>query len=255
VAFGLAGVPLILAGVAFIKEPRRGEMDATAPTTVWSVGQTLRFIWNQKALLHVFAGAAIVTFWGWGLLWWAPAFYHRTFAMSVGDVGSMLGSIHLVAGTGAIIATVFVMKWMGSRDPRLQLAFLAVLVFASTIPSFLAFNSRLLNTSITMMWMFVPAVYMYFGPNFAMVNNLVPASMRGQAVAIYLLVTNFANLALAPQLVGWLSDLLASRGHDSAAGLRGAMLALSVTGFWGALHYIFAIRHLRRDLANAALLS
>jgi dipeptide/tripeptide permease len=142
------------------------------------------------------------------------------------------------------------MKWLGGRDPRLQLGFLALLVLAGTFPSIIAFSTQSINTSTAMMWTFVPVAYLFFGPNFAMVNNLVPASMRGQAVAIYLLTTNFANLAIAPQLVGWTSDFLAAHGHDTAASLRVALVTLAVSGFWGGLHYALAMRHIRQDTAR-----
>jgi len=250
IVFGLAGIPLLLVTIAFVREPKRGVLDKTSSQATSSAGETLRFIWRQKSLIHVIAGGTVVTFWAWGLLWWTPAFYHRSFGMTVGDAGSMLGSIHLVGGTAAVLLTVLVMRWLGNRDVRLQLVFLSVLVFLATFPSILAFGVSSASLSVAMMWLFIPVAYLFFGPNFGAINNLVPASMRGQAIAIYLLTTNFANLAIAPQVVGWASDYLTAHGHDSADALRIALMGLGLTGFWGVLHYLLAIRHIRLDLAR-----
>lgn len=255
IVFGAAGFPLVLAAMVLIREPKRGALDSHAAPSTATVKQTLSFIWSQKALVHVILGGTVVTFWGWGLLFWAPAFFHRSFGIPVGDAGVMLASLHLVGGVLATLATAFVMRWLGVRDPRFQVAFIAIMVGLATIPSVLAFTANSIQFSMWMMWLFVPVAYLYFGPNFGMVNNLVPASMRGQAVAIYLIGSNFANLALAPQLVGWGSDFLAARGYDGAASLRTALVAVALTGFWGALHYVLAMRHLRHDLARVAKLS
>jgi hypothetical protein len=59
--------------------------------------------------------------------------------------------------------------------------------------------------------------------------------MRSQAAALLLFLANIANLVIAPQVVGILSDALAPR--FGAESLRFALLPLTLTGFWAAGHF------------------
>jgi hypothetical protein len=88
-----------------------------------------------------------------------------------------------------------------------------------------------------------------FGPTFALVQNLVPASMRAQAVALLLFCANVANLIVAPQVVGIASDLLAP--HYGTESLRTALVPLTFVGFWAALHFWMCSRHMVAGLARA----
>jgi hypothetical protein len=72
------------------------------------------------------------------------------------------------------------------------------------------------------------------------VQNLVPAEMRSQAVALLLFLSNIANLVIAPQLVGIVSDALAPR--FGAESLRLALLPLTLCGFWAAVHFWIVAR-------------
>jgi hypothetical protein len=83
---------------------------------------------------------------------------------------------------------------------------------------------------------FVPAVYFYIGPILGLLQNVVPAHMRASTCAILLFLANLANLVLAPQLVGWLSDYFAAAFGAGTESLRWALLLLAPTGFWAAWH-------------------
>jgi hypothetical protein len=88
-----------------------------------------------------------------------------------------------------------------------------------------------------------------FGPTFALMQNLVPASMRAQTVAILLFSANIANLVIAPQVVGFASDALTPiYGEES---LRHALVPLGFAGFWAAWHYGLCAKHLASGLARA----
>jgi hypothetical protein len=61
-------------------------------------------------------------------------------------------------------------------------------------------------TAAALLWVFILAIYFWLGPTFGVLQNLVPPGMRAQACAVWLFVTNVANLIVAPQLIGVLSD-------------------------------------------------
>jgi hypothetical protein len=56
---------------------------------------------------------------------------------------------------------------------------------------------------------------------------------------------------LAPQLIGLASDIVRPALDDPKDSLRLVLLAASIFGLWGALHYALAARYLREDLMRA----
>jgi hypothetical protein len=86
-----------------------------------------------------------------------------------------------------------------------------------------------LTSAATMV--FVPAVYFFISPILGLLQNAVPPQMRATTCALLLFVANVANLLIAPQLIGWLSDWFATEFHAGVESLRGALLLLAPTGF------------------------
>jgi hypothetical protein len=66
-----------------------------------------------------------------------------------------------------------------------------------------------------------------------------------------LFTANVANLILAPQIIGGLSDWFARSFGAGGESLRWALLLLAVTGFWAAAHLWVAGRTIREDEARA----
>jgi len=75
----------------------------------------------------------------------------------------------------------------------------------------------------------------------------VPAPMRATTCAFLLFTANFANLVIAPQLVGWLSDWFAASFGAGPESLRWALLLIAPTGFWAAYHLRRAGATIRED--------
>jgi hypothetical protein len=98
----------------------------------------------------------------------------------------------------------------------------------------------------------VPAVYFYIGPILGLLQNVVPAQMRATTCAILLFLANVANLLLAPQLIGALSDWFASAFGAGTESLRWALLFLAPTGFWAAWHLWTSGRTICEDAARAS---
>jgi MFS family permease len=239
-AFLVLGLPGVLVGALVfltIKEPQRGRLDATTALATPSFVETLRYLFRQRACLHVMMGGGLSAFWGWGLMWFTPTFFQRAYHMDVGQAGALLGPIHLVAGSAASIATAWLLSHPAFTDPRRVLALLAGVTAAATVPSILVFWTHDLALARIMLWLFIPAIYFYLGPAMAMVQNLAPPKMRAMFIAISLLLANVLNLIVAPQGVGWLSDMIGGSHGPDAQSLRLALLVLAPSGFWAAWHY------------------
>jgi MFS family permease len=195
----------------------------------------LIYTWRHPALAHCLAGGCIFTLWAWGLMWWTPSYLIRSHHLTLGAAGGVLSLINGIGGTIALIATSLIMPWVERRGARAVPLFTVAVIAAGTIPSIIAFATSSTSLAVTMLWVFIPLSYCAFGPVFALVQNLVPADMRSQAVALLLFFANIANLVIAPQLVGIVSDALAP--HVGAESLRIALLPLTLCGFWAAAHF------------------
>ncbi|MCP1469780.1 MFS family permease [Sphingobium sp. OAS761] len=251
IVFGALGLPVALLVGLTVREPRRGQLDDIPPAADVSLSATIAFVRRQPALLHVLAGATVVTFWGWGLVWWTPAFLIRSHGMSVQQCGELLGWMHVIGGAAVTLGTAWVMKWLEACDPRWQTRFVAIATILPTFPSILAYVTTSPIVATAAMWLFVPMIYLYIGPTLALATNLVPATMRSQTCAFIVFSANVANLLIAPLAIGALSDLLGPHLADPAQSLRWVLVGTSLTGFWAAWHYWAAARHLPGDLERA----
>ena len=254
-AFFVLGIPgIFLALIIFltIKEPARGRLDTVSKSDAPSFKETMRFLWSQKAAVHGMMGSGLSALWGWGLMWFTPTFIQRSYGLDVGEAGAVVGPIHLVMGIGASLLTAWVVSKPAYTDPRKIVRLLAVVTGLATIPSIIAYWTDSLQLATLMWWIFIPAIYFYIGPAFALVQNLSPPKMRAMAVAVSLLIANVFNLIVAPQGVGLLSDYFAGPGGADAASLRLALLVLAPTGFWAAYHYWRAEKYIVEDQKRAA---
>ena len=248
---GVPGMAIALLVALTIREPRRGQLDAAAGTSSATLGDTLRFLGRQRSAVHLLLGGAVATFWSWGLMWWTPAFLQRSHHMTVGQAGGLLGRMHLIAGTASTLLTALLMGQRTAADPRYVTRLLAWLAAVATVPSIMLYRAESETAATALLWIFVPAVYFYIGPILGLLQNVTPANMRATVCAILLFAANIANLLLAPQLIGWLSDWFAASFGAGVESLRWALLALAPTGLWAAWHLWTAGRTIREDEARA----
>jgi hypothetical protein len=251
-ALGAPGVVFGLAVFLTFKEPRRGQLDArdngsAAPTLMY----TMRFLWQQRSAVHVMIGGALTALWGWGLMWWTPAFLMRSYALTPGQAGAITGPIHLIGGTAATVFTGWLLARPLMSDPRRIVWLLGTGIAISTVVSGIIYSTHSLALATALFWIFIPSIYFYIGPCFGLLNNLAQPKMRATFCAATLFVANVGNLVVAPQLVGMLSDWFAPNHIANAASLRLAMLWLVPTGLWAAAHYFWSARNLRRDQERA----
>lgn len=250
--FGLIGLPVALLIRVTVREPERGAIDQ-APSTAAkpTLRETLTFIAGQKSAIHILAGATVSTFWGWGIMWWLNAYLVRSYHVTVGEAGALLGPMNGYGGAAVILLTAWLVFVNGKRDPRRDTWLIGTAILVATVPGIWMFLTRSLALTEWLLWIFIPLNFLYLGPTFGMLQNLVPANMRGLIIAVLLFVANFANLVIAPQLIGSASDLVAARIADPQESLRYVLLGTAFTGLWAAWHYFAAATHLRGDFARA----
>jgi MFS family permease len=253
-AFLALGIPGILLGTLIyltIREPKRGRFDAVADRAAPPLLESLGFLWRQRAAFHVVMGTGVCALWGWGLVWFTPAFLMRSYAMNVGEAGEVTGNIHLVGGIIGTAGTAWILSRPGMGNPKRVISLLAWGVALATVPSFIAYWTHSLWLTKCMFWIFIPAIYFYIGPAMGLMQNLAPSRMRAMFTAWSLLVGNVFNLIIAPQGVGLLSNWFAGGNGGDAASLRLALLVLAPTGFWAVYHFYLASKTIVADQERA----
>ncbi len=250
-ALGFPGIVLALIVRFTMREPVRGGTSAATAVTATPLSETLRFIARQRSLLHVLAGGTVVTYWGWGLLWWTPAFFSRSHHLTTGQAGTLVGTVSGIAGAAGIILGGLLIHWLAGRDLRWQVWVVAAATLCGTLASMAVYSTGSLPLATVALWMFVPVAYLNIGPILSLTQSLVRPRMRGLTCALLLFGANVANLALAPQLIGILSDQLAVHFGAGAESLRWALLLNTLTGVWAAYHFWAAGRDIRTDLQRA----
>ncbi|HEX5209712.1 MAG TPA: MFS transporter [Steroidobacteraceae bacterium] len=252
-ALGIPGVVAGLLVLLSIREPRRGCLDecegrGTAPSFL----ETMRFLLRQRSAIHFIIAQAVTALWGWGLMWWTPAFLMRSYSLNVAQAGGILGPVHLIGGSAAMVASTWLLSRRWLSDERRVMRLLALNIALATVVTAIIYSTHSLVLTKALFWLFVPSIYIYLGPGFGILNNLAQPKMRAMYCATLLFLANICNLIIAPQMVGLLSDWFAPHHAADAESLRLAMLCLVPTGFWAAWHYWRSARGVLEDERLAA---
>ena len=218
---GLPGLALALVVRLTLREPPRGHSEARrdagpAPEPMVVV----RAMWRLATFRHLATAATLHAFVGYGVTAWNAAFLIRTHGMSVGEVGTWLAGIAIVAGGLGTFTGGYLADRLTPRDVRwnLWVPGVATLVAVPFAVSFYLWSDVRVALALAGIPVFFGA--MYLGPTFAITQALAPLRMRAVASAFLLFLINLIGLGLGPQVVGIASDLLAPHpGRELAARL------------------------------------
>jgi sugar phosphate permease len=201
---------------------------------------------RTPTLIWVFLGGAMVTFAVNGLIAWAAAFMQRVHGLSVARVGSEFGFWALAGGVaGALVGGRFAdrlqQRWPGGR----VLASGAGFVLGAPVCALL-----LLVDDLRWFAPLVLATYFFYawynGPLVAVILDVVPPAVQASVLGAFVLFSHLAGDALAPPLIGYLSDRTGS--------LRGAMLLLPAVGLLGGVIILIGLTSVRRDMRRVSAL-
>ncbi len=241
VVLGLAGLVFAPVFARLVREPPATATRVAAPpiATVWRALRTNGSFW----LLSL--GAASTSLVGYGLLFWLPSFFARSFALSLWTTSLVYGAIVLVGGISGLWAGGWLADRLALRSRRAYaLVPAAALSLAAPLYA-LGLLSRSLPLTIALFLVPNALGLMWYGPVTAAVQGLVPAPARATASAVFLLVLNLLGIGGGALFFGALSDALAGRlGQES---LRYAILAGLSFYVIAAGLFVAASRRLERD--------
>ncbi len=245
---GLAGLPAALLVKLCIREPVRGGFDtadgqASDPAPPFpTVAATLA---RKPSFWLLSLGAASGSILGYGLIFWLPSFFTRSFDLELSQVGWFYGSIVLVGG----IAGTWLGGWFADRtgpDRPGSYALIPAISFLIAAP---VFAVGTMTNSLVVAWILFTIGQMlalaWLGPVIAAVQHIVPPNMRATASASFLFITNLIGIGFGIWLLGRISKVLtAAYGEES---LRYSILY--GLGFYllSSLLYFFAARRLPKD--------
>ena len=239
-AFALVGMPgSIIAFLCFaLREPRRGESErpgasaddvpadvaADAPESTvarMSVGEylgearrtlveELRFIFAIRTMRYVLIGVGTLLFTVSGVGYWMSIYHDRYSGMTVPQATAVTAVVFAFAG---IIGTF----WGGrladrvygtGPQGRIRLVASAIMLCAATF--LVSFMVPWVVVRVALQFIGVVSISSAFPALRASMMDVVPAENRGVSASAFALTSTVFGTALAPPLVGWLSDLTGS---------------------------------------------
>jgi MFS family permease len=237
-AFFVVGLPGILMALIVrftVREPPRGLSDhAAGKTQEYTIREVWRFFSTLPAARNVSLAGGFHAFVGYGLGAWLPAFFIRVHSMTPGSLGRWLSWITALGGfIGAFAGGWIADRWVRS-NPRARPYVGLIGVLLSIPPLF--FTLLLADTEIAL-WTLLPyniATTLWLGPTIAVIQDLVPPSMRATASAVFLFIVTIIGLGAGPQVIGILNDLIGTPDaiRYSLLSVAGIMNILAAWFFW-----------------------
>jgi MFS family permease len=207
-------------------------------------------IFKSRALLFGIIGFSWIGFVTYGLGFWAAPYFIRTFGVSTGEVGTVLGVTTAIGGWIGINAGGIVSDRLKQRTPwaRILIGFAVIVLTAPVV--LLMLRTDNIRTAYALYFVFMLVSPMWIGPVVATANELVLPRMRGISSAFYILTVTFLGLSLGPYTIGKISDVFVSSGVDSADALRNGMMIALLSLLIGAIFLFFAGRHVGHEEAT-----
>ncbi|MDO1557928.1 MFS transporter [Brevundimonas sp. 2R-24] len=253
---GLAGVVLAPVFWLTVREPRRGGLDAApaAPAAEAGAGAaarrpgvlaTLKLLSKKPAFWFLTFGASCSSMMGYGVFFWLPSFFARSFELGIIETGWLFGGVLFVGGSLGIIAGGVLADWLG-KAKKSAYALVPAAAFFLAFPMYVA-GVLAPSPSIAVVLFLIPTALglVWLGPALSAFQHLAPPEMRAMASAIFLLFNNLLGIGGGIYVLGEISTLLTP--HFGAEALRySIMTGASLYLVAGAL-FLMAARTMERD--------
>ncbi|MEO1252871.1 MAG: MFS transporter [Pseudomonadota bacterium] len=262
---GLAGLAIAPVFRLTMREPRRGQHDAaTARVEPAPVIEVARTLMRKKSFWAMSIGAASSSMMGYGLIFWLPSFFVRSFGEALPaffawmpeflippDPGPVLyasyfyGAILFFGGIAGIWLGGSLGDKFGAKN-KSAYALVPAVAFLTTLPFFfigvlsssliVTFCAFLVIQALSLVWL---------GPVLSAFQHLVQPNMRATASAVFLFINNLIGIGLGNLIIGALSDGLAARFAEES--LRYAILSGAVFYLIAAVVFISTAKKLKDD--------
>jgi len=243
---GLAGIVIAPIFRLTIKEPPRGRFDRErAEQKPPGLKEILTTLSHKPSFWLLSLGASFSSMMGYGVFFWLPSFFVRSYDLTLLNASLFYGAVLLVGG----LAGIWAGGWLGDRfghSDHAQYARIPAFAFLASVPFYvLAILSPTLGVSFLVLLVPTALGLVWLGPVISAIQHVVRPDMRATASAIFLFINNLIGIGLGTLAIGALSDALAAQFGDDS--LRYSILA--GTGFYiiASLFFFLAARRLGQD--------
>ncbi len=252
VAVGLPGI-LLAAWVFTLREPARkgalGNLAESGPKSI-PIKEVLAFLrCHWRTYGSHFFGVSILIIMAYAILSWAPAFFMRVHGWTIGQVGSIYGTVLLVFGTSGVVGA----GWMADalRRRGYSDANLRVIMFGAMFAIPFGIAAPLVANEWLALFLIAPLTFLtslQHGIAPAALQPITPNQMRAQVSALYLFVVNLLGLGLGPTSVALLTDYV--YGEPALVGYSIATV-MAVIAPISVVIIAFGLKHYRRSFTTA----
>jgi predicted MFS family arabinose efflux permease len=243
---GLAGIVLAPVFRLTVREPVRGGFDAGhSQSGAASLKDIMRVLVRKPSFWGLSLGASFSSMMGYGLFFWLPSFFVRSYELTLLNASLAYGAILLVGGiTGTWLGGSLADRF-GEKN-RAAYARIPAFAFLAAVPFYLVgVLSPTLMISVLVMTVPTALGLAWLGPVISAVQHLVPPNMRATASAIFLFVNNLVGIGVGTLAIGAISDSLQGRFGDDS--LRYAILAGTSFYLVAAAIFLLSARRLEKD--------
>ncbi len=245
-AFFYVGAPglLVIFLVMTIREPKR-QTPVVKKDSKAGRGELLGFYAdNRRTIIFHHLGFTMLILMGGAFVFWTPSFFERVHGVAAERASIVYGLTFILAGgLGTIGSAMLAQRLMkkGHRDAMIVVAVAGTAGFVATV-----LILQTAQSALVAFLLYIPALLFLnvpFGLSFGVLPLIAPPGIRGQVVAIYVLIQS-AGAAFGPPITGMLSDrVFMDRG--------GIVFSLTtVTSVFGILG-ILILWHCRKPYAES----
>lgn len=216
-AAAMPALPLAVILLLTVREPARMETGAAQGSAdTPSVAEFVRHLRTHAATFaRVLTYPTLLSIIGYGALAWAPALFDRVHGIPPARAGIVLGIIIAAAGaSGTLLSGYLSDRWTARGDPasRFRVALVGVAIFIVPATAWPLVASPVLAFGLLFLTVFGLGLAQSAAP--ASIQAVVPNRMRGQAIALYLLLAGLLGIGLGPTSVALVTDYVF---HDDKA--------------------------------------
>ncbi|MCR9128429.1 MAG: MFS transporter [Alphaproteobacteria bacterium] len=223
---GIAGIVIAPIFKLTLREPVRGGLDKkpeppkTAEPRIMPGGEpvappkapgffaVLGVLSKKPSFWFMVLGASCSSMMGYGVFFWIPSFFARSFELGIIETGWLFGGVLFVGGSLGIILGGVLGDLMGKGSKKM-FALVPAVAFLLTFPMYIA--GTMATTPLMAAALFVIPTGLglaWLGPTLSAFQHLAPANMRSMASAVFLLINNLLGIGVGVYVLGELSTLL-----------------------------------------------
>ena len=211
-AFLLAALPgfLFIALMLLVREPPRSTSGGEAVGEPLPLAETFDFIRHNLGLvIPLFLGIPLLAAANFAMNAWVPTFFIRTYGWEAAAIGPIFGLMVILCGTGGTVAGGALSDALAARGVRQPGLLVPIVTALAAAPFVAAFP--LAGSSTASLALLVPAMFfgsMPFGAGSAGIVNFAPNRMRGQMIAIYMLLATLIGTGGGPWVIAIWTDMV-----------------------------------------------